>query len=151
LAILLASEQPLPEGTPDDESGHSATSERIASIYQGRSRGLASLLDIRPAGDRAEIITPFLDPTNARISLFASVKGERIVLCDEGLGLRIVGMARRPDGESLLTQVLRDFGLSRHENHVRLECSEAELPAKQLQFCKALMNLMERLRTTPRY
>jgi hypothetical protein len=146
---LLASEQPNPEPISGDVPGSVPLWERIAAAYQERSRGLASLLEFRPAGEGAEIVTPFLDPANSKISLFVQLQEGGYLLCDGGLASRLVVMAKRPDGPDILNAVLRDYGLSRAGEYVRVEAAEPELPSKQFRMCSAIIALMDRLRALP--
>lgn len=120
--------------------------ERIAAIYQSRSRSLARLFHFRGAGNhRTEVVTPFLDPMNARISVFIEMAGEDFVICDGGLALKIVRMSQRKDGLPILHALVQDYGLSLSGDSLHVVSTEADLLAKQFRLCNALVSLRDRL------
>lgn len=120
--------------------------ERVASIYRNRSTSLANLFQFRGAeGDRAEIVTPFLDPSNKRISVFIELAGDNFVISDGGLAFRIVALSHRADGMTVLQDLVKDYGLILSEESVHVVSSEAELLARQFRLCNALVALRDRL------
>ncbi len=119
--------------------------DRIACIYSKRSKSLSNLFHFRTAGEHAEIVTPFLDPTNSRISVFIKSAGEDFQICDGGLAFRIVDMAARADGESILEAMVQDYGLTVTGRSLHVLSSEADLLAKQFRLCNALVSLRDRL------
>jgi hypothetical protein len=133
---------PVPESDPP-------MCEQIASIYRKRSKSLSSLFHFRHAGNKAEVVTPFLDPTNSRISVFIGAAGDDFHICDGGLANRIVEMAGRPDGKTILREMVKDYGLTVSDNSLHVLSGENDLLAKQFRLCNALVSLRDRLSTEP--
>lgn len=120
--------------------------ERIASIYRNRSTSLANLFFFRGVeGDRAEVVTPFLDPTNTRISVFIEASDGKFVISDGGLALQIVAKSGRSDGMAVLHDLTHDYGLTLSEHALCIDSSEADLLARQFRLCNALVALRDRL------
>lgn len=135
---------------PRQPFGYPPMWKKIAAIYESRSRSLAGLYSFRALGEHAEIVTPFLDPANERITLLVRAEGNSYLLCDRGLGSRIVDQSGRSDGGGILEQTRRDYGLSRSRHYLYVVCEERDLLLKQFRLCNALVALGERLASLPR-
>lgn len=129
-----------------DQARPTPTWERVASIYRNRSSSLANLFHFcRAEGDRTEVVTPFLDPSNRRISVFIEPAGDDFVISDGGLAFQIVTLSHRAEGMTILHDLAKDYGLSLSEDSVYVISSEAELLARQFRLCNALVALRDRL------